>query len=87
GGGLWWGARLAEVGRVEEPRALWVSLGLAAGMGLAALWRRSRSRGSTSDSVMAPPRRWPAWRLAGFSVLNLAVAAGIAVGFHPRPLG
>ncbi len=83
--GLWWGARLSEAGRVEPPRALWVSLVLAGVTGGAALWRGRKGDRPGSESVVAPPWRWPGGRLAGFAVLNAAVAAGIVIGFHPRP--
>ncbi len=32
--GFWWGYRLSEAGRVNEPRTLWISLALAAVAGL-----------------------------------------------------
>jgi len=86
GGGLWWGARLSERGRVEEPRTLWISLGLAIAVGLAALWRWRAANPKDEPSPFSPPWRWPAHRLVGFAVLNAAVAAGVAIGFDPRPL-
>lgn len=86
GAGLWWGARLSERGRVDEPRSLWISLALAVVFGLGALWRWRRGRPAQDPHVVSPPWRWPLYRLAGFAVLNLAVAAGIAVGFNPHPL-
>lgn len=86
GAGLWWGSRLSEMGRVQEPRALWVSLGLAVVTGVGALWRWKRGRPSDNHSVVSPPWRWSAYRLAGFAVLNTSVAIGIAIGFSPHPL-
>lgn len=86
GAGLWWGVRLTERGRVQEPRALWISLGLAAVTGLGALWRWKRGARAGNQSVVSPPWRWPAERLVGFAVLNAAVALGIVIGFTPQPL-
>lgn len=87
GAGLWWGVHLTETGRVQQPRALWTSLALAAIAGLGALWRGRPEATFDNESVFAPPWRWPAHRFVGLTVLNLAIAAGIAVGFEPRPLG
>ena len=87
GAGVWWGARLSEAGRVQAPRALWISLVLALAFGLAALWRWQRGRRPGDDAVMSPPWRWPAYRLVGFALLNVAVAAGMALAFEPQPLG
>ncbi|GAC1369536.1 MAG: hypothetical protein NVSMB32_14330 [Actinomycetota bacterium] len=88
GAGFWWGARLSTRGRVHEPRALWVSLALAALAGLAALWRWRRGgpvdKQSVGQSVVSPPWRWPAYRLVGLAILNAAVAVGVAIGFHPH---
>jgi hypothetical protein len=85
GAGFWWGARLSETGRVEEPRTLWVSLGFAVVAGLAALWRWRRPPADEAP-VLSPPWRWPATRWVGFAVLNAAIAAGVAVGFDPQPV-
>lgn len=85
GGGLWWGARLSERGRVNEPATLWISLALAVVSGVWAVWRW-RGRPLDGSSLLAPPWRWPAYRLVGFALLNAAVAAGVAAGFHPHPL-
>ena len=86
GAGLWWGARLSERGRVQEPRTLWISLALAGVAAAGAVWRWKRARPVGEASVVSPPWRWPAYRLVGFASLNAAVAAGVAVGFHPHPL-
>ena len=80
GAGLWWGARLSERGRVREPRTVWMNQS------------RSRRSGCGSGglameaSVVSPPWCWPTYRLVGFAILNAAVAAGVAIGFHPHPL-
>jgi len=86
GAGLWWGVRLSERGRVQEPSTLWISLALALAAALGALWRRKRGAPSGYLSVVSPPWRWPAYRLVGFALLNGAVAAGVAIGFQPHPL-
>ncbi len=86
GAGLFWGAWLSDAGRVQEPRALWISLGFGIVAGLGALWRRRRGDRPGRQPVLTPPWRWPAYRLVGFAVLNLAVAAGVAIGFSPQPL-
>lgn len=87
GAGLWWGVHLTEIGRVQQPRALWTSLALAGVAALGALWRGRPDATYDNDSIFAPPWRWPAHRFASLFVLNLAIAAGIIVGFQPRPLG
>lgn len=87
GAGSWWGARLSERGRIQEPRTLWISLAFAAVAAAGAGWRWRRGQPAAEASVVSPPWRWPAYRLVGFSILNAAVAAGIAIGFHPHPLG
>lgn len=86
GVGLWWGTRLSEMGRVQQPRMLWISLALAIAAGLGAVWRWRRSGGVDDQSVLAPPWRWPAKRLAGFAVFNAAIAAGVVIGFDPQTL-
>jgi hypothetical protein len=89
-GGVWWGARLSTRGRVQEPRALWVSLVLAAvAAGLAALRWFSASPDDEVTGVraaIAPPWRWPFDRLVAFVLLNSAIAVGIAIGFHPHAI-
>lgn len=94
GAGYWWGARLIELGRTEPPRSLWVSIALAALFATVALvkvLRRHRPR-RRPDARMdrfeeaLTPWRWSAARLLGFALVNVAVAAGIAAGFDPRPL-
>jgi hypothetical protein len=94
GGGYWWGSRLTELGRTDPPRSLWVSVGLAVLFGAIALVKvlRQDPPRFPPDSRLArlgetfTPWRWSAGRLAGFAVLNVAVAAGIAAGFDPQAL-
>lgn len=86
GAGLLWGIRLSEAGRVQVPRALWVSLALCAVFALVALWRWRLGRRPGDDALVAPPWRWAAYRLAGFALLNAAIAVGIGLGFNPQPL-
>jgi hypothetical protein len=93
GGGYWWGARLSELGRTEPPSSLWVSIGLAVVFGTVALVKvlRGTPRRVPAESRMErfeeafTPWRWSAARLGGFALLNMALAAGIAAGFVPRP--
>jgi hypothetical protein len=82
-GGYWWGSRLSETGRTAEPSSLWVSIALAALFGILAVARLVRRGRPTTPARV--PWRWPPGRLAGFAVLNGAVALGIAVGFEPMP--
>jgi hypothetical protein len=88
GGGLWWGAHLTARGRTQEPRTLWVSLGLAAICAVWALLRRTQKQLPDQRtgflSIFAPPWRWPAYRFAGFAALNAAIAGGVLVGFRPH---
>ncbi len=86
GAGFWWGARLSAKGRVQEPRTLWISLALAVLAGLGAVWRWRQGSETVDEAVVSPPWRRPTYRLAGFAILNAAVAAGVAVGFQPNPL-
>jgi hypothetical protein len=79
--GLAWGHHLS--GSATWPKLLWVSLGLAAA---ALVLAPSRPAGVAAGSLwrqaLTPPWRWPASRLVGFAVLNLAIAAGIALTFR-----
>ena len=94
GAGYWWGARLSELGRTEPPSSLWVSIGLAVVFGTVALVKvlRDESHRFPAESRMDrfelafTPWRWSPARLLGFALVNVAVAAGIAAGFDPRPL-
>jgi hypothetical protein len=91
-GGLWWGARLTELGRTDPPRSLWVSIGLGGAFLAAAMaqWLRDRRRPDRetrpSSSRSLRPWHWRAGRLTLFAAINVAVATGIATGFDPRPL-
>jgi hypothetical protein len=94
GCGVWWGARLTESGRTEQPRSLWVSIALAVVFAAASVYRLRRD-GTQPTAVDEPhpqirrpllaPWRWTAARLAVFATLNVGVALGITVGFEPHP--
>jgi hypothetical protein len=100
GGGLafgwWWGNRYADrFGTSDIPTALLVSACLAIAFavltGISAI-REYRSPDPPPGPVALPlrsldrwlPWRWPPGRLAGFALLNGAVAVGITVGFTPE---
>jgi hypothetical protein len=89
--GLVWGDYLSTQGVGHRPRLFWVSLSVGGLAAIAALVRASQQRKGGDDALswatIVGPWRWPAFRLAGFSVLNLAVALGIAVGYHPHVPG
>ncbi len=93
GGGYWWGWRLTELGRADPPSSLWVSVGLALVLGTVALvkvLRRDPPRYPPDSrpgriAETSAPWRWSPARLAGYALVNGAVAAGIAAGFTPRP--
>ena len=59
---------------------------MSVGFGLAALLRRRQGQRPRDDVLLSPPWRWPAYRLAGFALLDAAVAVGIGLGFDPQPL-
>ena len=88
GFGLWWGGRLSDAALVHRPRLLWVSL--AVGMAFllyAAIARASgEPRAGSRLRAVIDPRQWPADRLVSLAVLNLAIAAGIELGFNPSLL-
>ena len=94
GGGYWWGSWLTEAGRTVPPRSLGVSIGLAVAFATVALVKvlRRDPRRFPPETRMArlgemfTPWRWSPGRLGGFALVNVAVAAGIAAGFDPRPL-
>lgn len=96
--GWWWGNRYANtLGTSDVPTSLLVSICFAIGFalltGISAI-REYRS----PDPLPAPqhpplgsadrwlPWRWPPGRLAGFALLNAAVAIGITVGFTPEEI-
>jgi hypothetical protein len=96
GVGFWWGQRRYGIDPDEVPATLWVGLGLAALCFVLALVRVLRQRGESE--VVGPPLaaraighgwqgallpwRWTAGRLVVFGLSNLALAAGVAVGFQ-----
>lgn len=94
--GWWWGNRHVAVGNTDVPTALFVSIGLAIAFavlcGIAAI--REFGAPDRPEHVHPPffsldrwlPWRWPPGRLAGFALLNAAVAIGITVGFTPEDL-
>jgi hypothetical protein len=86
GFGLWWGGRLSDAALVHRPRLLWVSVGVA----VLALARAASTHRDANHNVasrgprdLIDPTRWPGHRLVAFAVLNLAIAAGIEIGFVP----
>ena len=89
--GLWWGDRLSDVSLGHRPRLLWVSLALGVVALVAAAVRRPTGPAMTGGRTEAlrtlvDPRRWGRLRLLGLAVLNLAIAVGIAVTYHPMPV-
>ncbi|MCU1690112.1 MAG: hypothetical protein JWN61_1899 [Pseudonocardiales bacterium] len=83
-GGLIWGIRYTDL--PTYPKTLWVSLALAAaGIALAAGTRSSPSAPPAPRHIWrdlaVPPWAWPADRLMGLALLNVAIAAGVLVGY------
>lgn len=95
GFGLWWGARLTGQEHDGVPRLYVVSIVAALVAGALALNRLLRDRdgpdpaAASADpiAILVAPWRWDASRLAALALLNVAVAAGIDVGFHPPGAG
>jgi hypothetical protein len=86
GFGLWWGGRLSDAAFVHRPRLLWVSVGLAVlALARAAIIHQNANHDAESRRPrdLLDPTRWPVHRLVTFAVLNLAIAAGIEIGFVP----
>ena len=92
GAGVLWANELLERGHSERPRLFVVSLAVAAASALLAFYRWTRDRESLrhpggGSSVLDAlgdifaPWRWTAERLVSFTALNLAIAAGVAVGW------
>ena len=81
-GGYAWGRHLVDIGWEGVPRTIWVSLGLAAVAG--ALARRARDDWRWARRVSQWPAllRPSAGRLATLSLLNVAIALGVAVAFR-----
>ncbi len=81
GFGLLWGDHLS--GQASWPRLLWVSLAFAAAACLLTLRARPATPvASTWRDLLLPPWRWSGERLLGLGVLNIALAAGIVIGFQ-----
>lgn len=94
GGGYWVGLAAHGDRASRPPSSLWVSVAVAVVLGTVALVKvlhRDPPR-FPPDSRLGrvvetfAPWRWSAARLGGYAVVNIAVAAGIAAGFTPRPL-
>jgi hypothetical protein len=85
--GVVWGAHVAEIGTPHRPRLFWVSVTLALLALLGGAYRRRRPVDAITVTALAWPWTWPAARWAGFAVLNGAVAAGVATGWHPPVVG
>ena len=87
GFGLWWGARLAGADLAGRPRLFCVTLAVAAVALVAAFDRMRRGREGArprgAAGLLVAPWHWDAPRLASFALLNVAVAAGIDVGYTP----
>lgn len=92
GFGSAWGHHLT--GGSSWPKLLWVSLllggtalVLAAGRaGAAADGASAERRQPALRDLLAPPWRWSAERLVGFTIINAGIAAGIALSFRPAGL-
>ena len=87
GFGLWWGGRLADRGHEGVPRLFVVSIVVAVVAGALAANRMRRDRDGRAPAtdpraVLVAPWRWDAARLTALALLNVAVAAGIDVGFN-----
>jgi hypothetical protein len=86
GFGLAWGSHLSN--QPSAPKLLWVSLALA--FAAVVLIRRHANprqlarriaRGSFLRQTFTPPWNWPISRLIDFVVLNVAIAAGVSIGY------
>ena len=90
--GAAWGAYLESAGTAHRPRLMWVSLAVA-GVALVAAAAKSSEIAPRSEKRRGPwtdafaPWRWPPYRLVGFAVMNIALAAGIALAWDPPVLG
>ena len=80
GFGVFWGHHLS--GQASWPKLLWVSLGFAAVAFLVSMLAPPSAKASTWRELVQPPWRWSADRLLGLGVLNIALAAGIVIGFR-----
>jgi hypothetical protein len=88
--GAFWGGYLADQGAGHRPRLFWVSLAIGGVMATVAAMRVRNGDpypsgfGDDRWRDVGLPWQWPAFRLIGFSLLNFALAAGIAVGYTPH---
>ena len=86
GFGIAWGWHLAD--RPDPPKLLWVSVVLAGAAMVLALYSRTPHRATEPTATagfwrraLLPPWLWPAARWVDFAVLNVAIAAGAALGY------
>ena len=83
--GVLWGAYLR--GRPDPPRLLWIAVGVAVASIALISWRADHRPITIAydraplRELFAMPWNWPTRRLADFTALNLAIAAGICVGY------
>lgn len=82
-GGFFWGLHVADLGRGGPPRAMWVSLGLAAALAAAATARRSS--GGSSTGPVAPTG--PVTSVARLDRIGAALAAGHTTPGPEAPVG
>jgi hypothetical protein len=54
---------------------------------LRTLWRPTSETRTDQAKVLVMPWQWPLNRIVGFGVLNAAIAAGVATGWHPPVVG
>ena len=80
--GYFWGVHVADTGQRYQPRSIWVSLALAAIAGSVALYARRDPGWERRFAAVPQLLRFSVTRLAGVALLNIVLAAGIAVGFN-----
>jgi hypothetical protein len=88
GFGAWWGSYLSDSGIGHQPRLLWISIAAGIAALIAAFIRAERAMSVREVRLSAvraaiAPWDWPTHRLVAFGLMNLAIAAGIVVGFSP----
>jgi hypothetical protein len=81
GSGAWWGQRASH-----WPGLFWMSVAVALLCVPLAVLAAKRREADHVAPVLSWPWHWPTYRVMGLAVLNLAVAAGIALTFHPAHL-